>query len=173
MQTDRLNALDVALDNEMSEREFYLKHAERTTSPVGRAMFRQLADEEQEHYERLGALHAAWEKDGRWPETVPLKVSDTIVGDTLKKVLAEVDRQPTADDDDLAAVREAIAFEARGVAHYGRLRDASTDPREYDFFALLANIENEHLASLRETEEFFLDPAAWYRRTEHNVLDGA
>jgi rubrerythrin len=173
MQTDRLNALDVALNNERNEREFYLKHAERTTNPVGRAMFRQIADEELEHYERLKELHATWEKGGIWPETVPLKVSDTIIGVTLKKVLAEADRQPAADDDDRAAVREAIAFEAKGVELYGRLRDASTDPRERDFFALLANIENEHLASLKETEEFFLDPAAWYRRTEHNVLDGA
>ena len=53
----RLNALDVALDNEMKEREFCLKNAERTKSPVGKAMFQQIADEELEHYQRLKELH--------------------------------------------------------------------------------------------------------------------
>ena len=60
---DRLNALKVALNNEMSERQFYLKNVERTKNPVGKAMFQQIADEELEHYERLKQLHENWEKE--------------------------------------------------------------------------------------------------------------
>ena len=32
-EKERLNALEVALNNEMKEREFYLKNAERTKNP--------------------------------------------------------------------------------------------------------------------------------------------
>ncbi len=50
---DRLSALEVALNNELREREFYLKHANRTKNAFGKKMFQQIADDELEHYERL------------------------------------------------------------------------------------------------------------------------
>ena len=48
-ENERLNALEIALGNEKREREFYLKHAQRTRNQVGKAMFQQIADEELEH----------------------------------------------------------------------------------------------------------------------------
>ena len=44
-EQENISALEVALNNEMREREFYLKHAERTKNSVGKAMFKQIADE--------------------------------------------------------------------------------------------------------------------------------
>jgi rubrerythrin len=43
---ERLNALEVALANEMREREFYHKNAERCRNPLGKSMFKQIADDE-------------------------------------------------------------------------------------------------------------------------------
>jgi len=39
---NRLNTLEVALNNEMREREFYLKNAERTNNRPGRLCFSKL-----------------------------------------------------------------------------------------------------------------------------------
>ncbi len=72
-EKERLNALEVALSNELREREFYLKNAERTRNPFGKAMFKQFGDEELEHFERLKDLHRKWEKQEKWAETVPLR----------------------------------------------------------------------------------------------------
>jgi rubrerythrin len=155
-EKERFSALEVALNNEMREREFYLKNAKRTKNPLGRKMFQQIGDEELEHYERLKQLHEKWEKQGKWPETVPLKVKDTVVK-----------------DDDLEAVRTAIDFEAKGAKLYAELRDAVSDPQEKEFFDLLTRIENEHYLSLKDTEEYFTDPASWYRKVEHHSFDGA
>jgi len=69
-EQENLNALKVALANETREREFYLKNAERTKNPVGKAMFNQIANEELEHYERLKEVHERWERNEKWPETV-------------------------------------------------------------------------------------------------------
>jgi len=170
---DRLNALEVALNNELREHEFYLKNAERTKNPVGKAMFLQIAAEELEHYERLQQLHEKWDKEGKWPETVPLKVKETKVRDILKKVVREAGQGAAGDADDRKALETAIDFEGQGAAYYARLRDSVTDPREKAFFELLANIEHEHYVSLKDTEEYLLDPAAWYRRRERGGLDGA
>jgi len=172
-EKERLNALQVALNNEMREREFYLKNAERTKNPLGKAMFKQIGDEELEHYERLKQLHQKWEKQEKWPETVPLKVENTIVKDILLGFVKKVDEMPEGDDDDLEAIRKAIDFEANGAKYYARLRDSVSNEKEKQFFDLLSRIENEHYLSLKETEEYFSDPASWHRKVEHHTLDGA
>jgi rubrerythrin len=173
MDQERLNALETALNNEMKEHEFYMKNAERTANPLGKSMFRQIANEELEHHERLKQLHQKWTANEKWPETVPLTVKETNIKDTLADVLNNMDSTAKGDDDDLAAVRVAIEFEAKGMAYYEKLRDQSDEPKVKDFFDLLAQIEREHYLSLKEAEEFFVDPAAYYTRMEHPGLDGA
>lgn len=171
-EKDRLNALEVALNNETREREFYLKNAKRTKNPLGKRMFQQIGDDELEHYERLKQLHQTWAKKQKWPETVPLKVKDTIVKDILLEFVKKVDKTAKGDSDDLEAVRTAIDFEAKGAKYYAELRDSVTNPKEKEFFDLLAKMENEHYLSLKDTEEYFIDPASWYRKVEHHTLDG-
>ncbi len=75
--------------------------------------------------------------------------------------------------DELQAIRTAIAFEAKGAAFYAKLRDQSTDPKEKAFFGLMAAIEHEHFTSLKDTEEYFVNPGAWFQRVESTNLDGA
>ncbi len=172
-EKERLDALEVALNNELREREFYLKNAQRTKNPLGKNMFQQIGNEELEHYSRLKQLHEKWKKQEKWPGTVPLKVKETVVKDVLKDFLTRVDEMKEGDADDLSAVRTAIEFEAKGAKYYQELRDAVTDSREKEFFDLLSTIENEHYLSLKDTEEYFIDPQAWYRMVEHHTFDGA
>jgi len=168
----RLDALEVALNNEMSEREFYLKHARRTKNSLGKTMFNQIADEELEHYERLKELHGKWERQEKWPETVPLKVKNTLVKNVFSGFLDRTEETAEPDADDLEAVRTAIEFEAKGVEYYADLKDMVSDLKEKEFFALLSQIEKEHYLSLKDTEEYLTDPESWYRKAEHHGLDG-
>ena len=172
-ERERLNALEVALNNEMREREFYLTNARRTKNPLGKKMFQQIGDDELEHYERLKQLHQKWAKQEKWPETVPLKVKDTIVKDILLEFVKRVNETAKGDSDDLEAVRTALDFEAKGAKFYAELRDSVSDSKEKQFFDLLARMENEHYLSLKDTEEYFIDPASWYQKVEHHTLDGA
>ncbi|MGQ9646696.1 MAG: ferritin-like domain-containing protein [Thermodesulfobacteriota bacterium] len=169
---ERLSALEVALNNETRERQFYLKNAQRTKDPLGRAMFQQIADDELEHYERLKQLHEKWSKEEKWPGTVPLKVKDTVVKDILVGFIKKVDKTAKGDADDLEAVRTAIDFEAKGAKYYAQLRDDVSDPKEKQFFDLLSRIENEHYLSLKDTEEYLVDPISWYQKMEHHTFDG-
>jgi rubrerythrin len=170
---ERLSALQVALNNEMKEHKFYLQNAERTNNPVGKAMFQQIAGEELEHYERLKQLHENWEKAKKWPDTVPLKVKDTIVKTLMKEAAKNTAVKAKGDVDDLKAVQTAIEFEAKGAEYYAKLRDSVTDQKEKAFFNLLANIEHEHYVSLKDTEEYLTDPVSWFRKKEATGLDGA
>jgi rubrerythrin len=169
---ERLKAIDLALNNEMREHQFYLKHAERTRNHIGKAVFKRIADDELEHYKRLQELHKKWVKQERWPETVPLKVKDTVVKDVLLDAIRAVEKKPETDSDDLVAIRTAIDFEEKGVAYYENLRNMVSDPKEKQFFFLLSQIEKEHALSLRDAEEYLTDPESWFLKKERHSLDG-
>lgn len=171
-EKERLNALEVALNNEMKEREFYLRNADRTNNPLGKAMFKRIAEDEVEHYERLKQLHAKWKEKDKWPETVPLVVNQTNIRDLLVNTLKNIDKSAQTDAGDLEAIKTAAAFEEKGVKFYKDLAASSTDMREKDFFALLSMIEYEHFMSLRDAEEYFENPAAWFYKVEHSMVDG-
>jgi rubrerythrin len=79
----------------------------------------------------------------------------------------------TGTEDELKAVRTAIDFEARGVALYSKLAKQCTDAKEVAFFDMIAQVERQHLLSLKDTEEFLVDPATWYQHMERSGLDGA
>ncbi|HDS17144.1 MAG TPA: hypothetical protein ENN66_11175 [Proteobacteria bacterium] len=173
MDQQRLDALETALSNELKEREFYLEHAARTRNPLGRTMFTRIADEELEHYQRLRELQKKWQQNEKWPQDIPLVVAGSNLQETMHGFLAREKFEEAGDQDDLEAIRTAIEFEQNGVAFYEKMRAAVSDPREKDFFALMAGIEGQHLKSLLLTEAFFLDPAQWYQEYEHSGLDGA
>jgi rubrerythrin len=171
-ERERLNALEIALKNESSELEFYLKHAEKTKNPLGKAMFKRIADDELEHYERLKELHNIWEKQDKWPETIPLKVNNTNIKEILNNTIKNIDKTAKPDAGDLEAIRIAVEFEEKGTKFYRQLSDTVTNPREIKFFELLAMIENEHFLSLKDAEEYFIDPASWFMKAEHHSFDG-
>jgi rubrerythrin len=169
----RMNALKFALENELKEHEFYLEHARKTKNMAGKNMFKQIADEEKEHYEVLKKLHDKWEQKQKWPATVPLKVTKSGVKNVLRAMAGKKAARIAGSDGELKAVRTAIDFEARGVDLYTKLEKASTDPKEKAFFNLMACVERDHLLSLRDTEEFLTDPAFWYQNAEKTSFDGA
>lgn len=169
----RIEALQVALNNEKNEAEFYRRHAERTKDPLGQQMFRTLANDEAEHYQRILELHKKLSNEGKWPETLPLEVNNTVVKDILNSVIESVNTSAQADTDDLEAVKIAIDFESKGEAFYKSLRQSVEDPQEKTFYGMLESIEREHRLSLEETYEYFKDPEGWFQKMEKPHLDGA
>jgi rubrerythrin len=169
----RMNALKFALENEHKEHEFYMAHARKTKNLAGKNMFKQIADEEKEHYEVLKKLHDKWEQQKKWPATIALKVKKSAVSSILKAQAGKKASRINGTDAELKAVRTAIDFEARAADLYKRLEKVCTDPKEKDFFNMMAGIEREHLLSLRDTEEFLTDPVSWYQNAEKTSLDGA
>jgi rubrerythrin len=169
----RIKALEVALNNEAREREFYLKHRDRTANPHGKSMFGSIADDELEHFKRLQELHKRLKAEGKWPETIPIKVKGTEVKSILKKLIDAVDTSSKVDTDDVEGVKIAIAFETKGEIFYGELRDSVDNPIEKGFYDMLASLEREHRLSLEDTLEYFQNPEDWYTIKEKHHLDGA
>ena len=169
---ERIKALEVALNNESRERDYYLKQAERTSNAFGKLMFQSIAKDEDEHYKKILELHEKLKEEGKWPETIPIKVKGTDMKSVQKKVVDSVDTSDEADTDDMEAVKVAIDFEAKGEKFYSDLRDSVDNPAEKEFYSTLASMEREHRLSLEDTLDYFNDPEGWYRMKEKRHLDG-
>jgi rubrerythrin len=170
---ERIKALEVAMNNEKKEAEFYRKHGERTVNPLGKKMFISLAHDERDHMERIHVLHKRLQEQGRWPQDVPLEVKGTQVKEVLNAEVESVERISKADRDDLDAVRIAIDFEAKGEAFYADLSKQADNPVEKEFFRFLSSMEHEHLVSLKDTLEYFENPEGWFTAKERHTIDGA
>ncbi len=170
---ERIKALEVALGNELREKEFYLKHKERTMNPLGKLMFASIASDETEHYQRIQELHQRLNEEGKWPETIPLIVKGTEVKSVMQKIVDLVDTSSRADIDDMKAVEIAIEFEEKGELFYQDLAAKVDNPLEKKFYQLLASMEREHRLSLQDAFEYFKDPEGWLRIKERHHIDGA
>jgi rubrerythrin len=167
----RLKALEVALENEKREREFYLKNSKRTSHPLGSKMFAEIADDELEHFQRIQELYRRLKEKGKWPETIPFKVKNTEVRELFKETVQTLEKSAKADVDDFDAIKIAIEFEAKGEKFYEDLAGMTEDIQEKSFYQLLSSIEREHLLSLKDTHEYFRDPEGWYQTKERHSLD--
>jgi rubrerythrin len=163
---EKLKAIEIALQNESNERDFYRKQSERTADPLGKQMFATLAREEEEHYRYLKELHRELAGQGRWPETISAVIGDTNVKKVLNEMVDKVHYDTSATADDTEAVRIAVDFETKGYQFYTSLSQKAEHPDEKALFERLASLELEHLSSLKETLEYFENPADWFAQQE-------
>ncbi len=163
---DRISSIEIALENETKEREFYLENSRRTKNSAGADMFATIARDEEEHYNRLKELHEKLQQKRQWPEDVTPIQSGLNVRQAIGKLSQAGKDQAAVDADDIAAIKKAIEFETSGYNLYAKLRDNAETKPERTFFGMLASFENEHLNSLKESLLFFEDPATWYEQHE-------
>ncbi len=163
---NRIKSIEIALENETKERDFYLRHAQRTQNPVGKQMFESIAQDEQEHYNRLKQLHEELSKQGKWPEETRLVINHMNIKEVLATVPNLADKSAATDADDIEAVKTAIEFESKAYNFYSKLKDRAETEAERNFFDRLALVEREHMVSLKNTLLFFEDPATWYEEHE-------
>ena len=170
---DRMASIELAINNEKEEMAFYSGEAERSKNPVAKALFKTLAEEEEEHMTRITALHKKLVGAGAWPEDVAIEVS----GSNVKKALSDFRRDLAStqehDDDDIAALKKSIESEKGAAELYNNIAKASQNPQEVTFFKFLSEIEREHMLSLEDSLAYLEDPQSWLEADGRQGLDGA
>ena len=170
---ERMSAINLAIENEHTEMQYYLQQAARSGNPVIKVLFETLAADEKEHMERIQALHAKLTTDGQWPQDLPISVDGTDIIDRVNKLKKETGTTSTHDDNDIAALEKAAAGEAEGAKFYAELAENCDNVQEKKFFTFLSNIEREHLLSIKDSIFYLEDPAAWLEEKSRSGLDGA
>ena len=169
----KVKAIEIALENELKERDFYLQQSERTESPLGKKMFAAIAEDEDEHYRRLQELYNKLEERDKWPDDFSTDISSSKVKEIFDKVIGESKPVAQGDEEDAAAIKVALEFEERGEQFYADLAEKAEHETEKKFFELLSSMEREHRLSLEDTLDYLTDPQGWTERMGRRHLDGA
>ena len=170
---DRISSIKFAIENERSEMAYYLEQARRSSNAVAKLLFETLAADEKEHMERIRNLHDKLTADGSWPEDVKIEVAGTDISGRVKELMVQKKDATDHDDDDIAALEKAAQGEEKGSLFYKELAAACSNPQEKKFFEFLAQIEREHLLSIKDSLLYLQDPEAWYDENARIGLDGA
>lgn len=158
----RISSLELAIENERREMEFYLNEANRSLNPMAKYLFETLASDEQDHIDLLRKLYNGLVEENTWPEEVSAQVADNNVLAALKN---NVNRQSSIHDhvdSDVDALRKSVDFEQSAVEFYANIADECEDEMEEKFFRYLAKIEEKHMLAVKDTLLFLEDPDAWH-----------
>ncbi len=169
---DRMSSMEIAINNEQTEMNFYLAEAKRSNNPVAKVLFETLAEDEKEHMTRIRNLHGKLVSEGSWPSDMPIQVAGTNIKQNLQKIARD---QSTAqhDLDDMEALKKGATFEEKGAKFYADLAGTCKNTQEKKFFQFLAGIEREHMLSIKDSIFFLEDPQGWHEAKQHQNLDGA
>ena len=152
---EALAALDGAIRAEENARSFYRSAADRTSDPAGASMFRELADFEEHHRERLVALRTSLAGDGKW---IPYAGRDLSAGASTEARGRSVAGPST---DALEALQIAIQAEERAEAEYKALAEKTRDADGKRMFERLASEEAMHRRVLDDQYYSLTNRGVW------------
>ena len=142
-----MQAIDIAMEAEKKANKFYADAAAKVASGKGKNLLIQLADFEQNHYDKLDDLKKSLAKDGKFvkyegTKFSPFKASSEVSG----KI------EPNTDEV-LDILAMAIEAEEKAHKHYTRMADETSDPDGKVMFEKLADEEVMHRRVL--SDEFY------------------
>jgi len=171
-QASAIEVLKLAVQMEKDGKEFYRKASRKSSNKLAKELFRQLANEEDDHRKKFVEIYGALRKGQNWPDVEPAFEK----GRRLKSLFAEaakaLDSKFEVAESEFKAIKMAMDMEIRSYDLY-RLRSKESNlPVEKRFYEALASEERGHHLVLLDSYEYFSDPAGWFTRKEHWSLDG-
>ena len=145
-----VNAIEMAIENEIEAYEFYQGVAAQVSEEDMKELFNHFAEEEKKHKSLLEDVLAKGTFDLVPKETRDYKVAESI--DTLK---LSMDMKPED------AIALAMKKEENAMKHYSGLADVAVDGDIKKLFTDLASMEREHKFKL---EKIFVErgyPEVW------------
>jgi rubrerythrin len=133
-----LEAIETAMEAEKKAKAFYIEAMNKVTSDRGKNLLQQLADFEQNHYDKLNALKSSLTNDGSYIQ---------YDGTQFKayKSISEASGEIEAHKDELSEILNlAINAETKASERYQKLADETDDPRGKDMFQKLTAEETSH-----------------------------
>ena len=145
-----LEAIENAMEAEKKANEFYLDAHEKVTNEKGKDLLKQLADFEQNHYDKLNELKSSLKEKGEF-----IDYEGTEFKPFVAKSRAEISAKIEPDKDDVLNILSlAIDAETKAHEHYVKMAEETTDAKGKDMFEKLADEETMHRRIL--SDEFYM-----------------
>lgn len=137
-----MDAIQMAMEAEQKAATFYDDAAQKTANPLGRELFKQLADFERYHYAKLAGLEKSLRNQGAFIE-YPGK-------ELTLAAPAEVDGKEANKMGVLEIITLAIQAEREAENRYIALAQQTSDPTGQSMFQKLAEEEHNHYRILSD-----------------------
>ena len=138
--------LNEAMNSELQAKEFYLYASEKAESNAGKKLFKELADFEQNHYDKVKGI-IELRKNGQ-------KVEDVTSSQDIPSVSSEIEGEFEPNKDEvIMVINLAINAEKNAQARYEKIAKMIEDVKEKEIFTSLAQDERNHQKILED--EFY------------------
>ena len=172
-QAKIVEALKFAIQMEIDGKDFYQKSEKASSTRLGKELFQWLAGEEDKHRQRFEDIYQAIKRNQAWPEA-DIQPAQS---DKLRTIFfsARAASAPKTENQaaELKSIAKAMDMEQKSQEFYQEQGEGSMYPAERTFFKSLAAEEHGHYLAMVDYREFLVDPAGWFRKSEHHSLDGA
>ncbi|MBI1987609.1 MAG: ferritin family protein [Nitrospinae bacterium] len=158
--------LEHAMKLEKDGIEFYGKASQETAHPLGRQMFLSIVAEEEVHLKELQEMTRELTTPALGGRTGRGK-GQTIFDLARHKLQERIAGNP----DELEALRIAMEMEVEGFRLYRKMARETSDLQLKAFFDFLAEQENEHFQTLRNTHAYLEHPERWLLWEEEEIAD--
>jgi rubrerythrin len=163
------DALKRAIEMEQEGKLFYTESAQKVKSELARAIFEELAQEEDFHISAIQRIYDDLKEEkplAKWVFTAG-------ASGHLEKVFEEaLVKKAKGSKDDLKALRFGLDMENRSVRYYESLSGETTNPFERRFYLTLSLEERGHYLRIMDSIEYLTDPAGWYYVKQGSMVDG-
>ncbi len=161
-------AIKTAIEFEAQVRDVYRNAMEGTTDPVGKRIFRVLADEEQNHLDYLQSKLNEWKGTGKIAaETLDTTIpSEEAIRDGISKLEGRM-----ADEDrggELQMLSRAFEVEVKTSNFYKKMVTELTSEGQ-QLFARFVEIEEGHLAIVRAEIDYLSRTGYWFDFKEFDM----
>jgi rubrerythrin len=161
-------AIKTAIEFEAQVRDFYREAEQAATDPVGKRIFRVLAEEEQGHLHYLQSKLREWKGTGtitvrRLESTIP---PEEVIREGISKLETH-----TADKDkggELEMLTEALKVEVTTSEFYRRMA-RELKPEGKGLFAPFVEIEEGHMALVRAEIDYVSRTGYWFDFKEFDM----
>jgi rubrerythrin len=161
-------AIKTAIEFETQVRKVYRNAAEGTSDPVGKRIFKVLAEEEQGHLEYLRSKLDEWKKSG----TLTAKRLDSAIPsrERISKGISALEARRPGDErgGELQMLSRALDVEAKTNDFYRRM--VKELPKEgKQLFAHFVEIEQGHLTIVRAEIDYLSKTGYWFDFKEFDM----
>jgi len=167
-----LEAIQFAIQMEIDGKQYYQKASRESVNKVGRELFEWLAAEEDKHRQRFEDIYNTIKEQKAWPEVSiqPRKgdILNTLFSEAMRAGVTNVKAAGT----ELDTIAKAMEMENKTEKFYTSHGEGAAYDAEKKLYTSLAAEERGHYLALVDYREYLVDPAGWFRKTEHHSLDG-
>jgi rubrerythrin len=161
-------AIKTAIEFEIQVRQVYRNAAEDASDPVGKRIFKVLAEEEQGHLEYLRSKLDEWKKSG----TLTAKRLDSVIPsrEKIKKGISALEARRSGDErgGELQMLSRALDVEVKTNDFYKRMvKELPKEGRQ--LFAHFVEIEEGHLAIVRAEIDYLSKTGYWFDFKEFDM----